>query len=191
MEKMPGYDEAQALTGEFESIEPGGYICKIINAKEEMSKSNKKMLVIAFDIAEGEHKDFYKRRYDELCKQNKDLNTKVKWPNNGVYRQMLEGENATSYLKGLMTSLEESNEKFKWDWDEKKLVGLLFGGIFGKEEYQNQTTGEYKMATKLRFVRTIKAVKEGKFDIPEDKKLPKENNNFNFVQGDSGDDLPF
>lgn len=61
MKKIAGYDESEALTGEFEVLEAGGYICKIINAKVEKSKTNKEMLVIAFDIAEGDHKDYFKR----------------------------------------------------------------------------------------------------------------------------------
>ena len=72
MEKMQGYDEAQALTGEFETLEPGGYICVIKKAKEETSTTGKKMLVIAFDIAEGEHAGFYQRRFDDLVKTNPD-----------------------------------------------------------------------------------------------------------------------
>ena len=30
MKKIDGYDEAEALTGEYEVLEAGGYICKII-----------------------------------------------------------------------------------------------------------------------------------------------------------------
>ena len=37
MEKLKGYDEAQAITGEYEKLNAGGYICKIKSAKEEKS----------------------------------------------------------------------------------------------------------------------------------------------------------
>ena len=47
MKKINGYDEAQALTGEYEVLEAGGYICKIISAKVEKSKTNKEMLVLS------------------------------------------------------------------------------------------------------------------------------------------------
>ena len=53
MEKVQGYEEAQAMTGEYERLNAGGYICKIISAKEEKSKSGKRMLVLALDIVEG------------------------------------------------------------------------------------------------------------------------------------------
>ncbi len=191
MEKMQGYEEAEALTGEYETIEPGGYICRIISAKEEKSSTDKKMLVIAFDIDEGEHKDYYKRRFDEL-KKNSTPDKPAKWP--GVYRQMLEGEKAIGFLKGIMTSLEESNPNFKWNWDESKLKDLRFGGLFGREEYENQITGERKFSTKIRFIRTIKSIKEGKFEIPKDKLLEPRGDSFENVfntTDDGGDGLPF
>ena len=121
MEKIEGYETAQALTGEYERLKSGGYICKIIAAKEEKSKSGNRMLTIALDIAEGEHKGFFMKRWEELRKEINDPNKEVKYPSAGVYHQMLEGnEKAIGFLKGLMTSLEASNPKFKWDWDEKK-----------------------------------------------------------------------
>lgn len=196
MEKLNGYDEAQAITGEYEKLEAGGYICKIINAKEETSKSSgKKMLVLAIDIVEGEHKDFYKKRYDEDMK-TADATNPAKWK--GVYYQMLEGEKAAGFLKGLMTSLETSNLGFKWNWDEKKLIGLKFGGIFGEEEYEKMD-GSIGISTKIKFIRTVEAIKNGKFKIPEIKKLPAKGDSFeNFAKANGldytkteDDDLPF
>lgn len=168
MEKIQGYDEAEALTGEYEVLKPGKYICKIVNAREELSaKSGRKMLVIEFDIADGEHKDFYKRKHQEALASN----TEAKW--SGVYRQMLEGEKAAGFLKGMMTSLSACNPKFKWDWDESKLVGLKFGGLFGREQYKGND-GNLKFATKLRFIRSINGLKDA--EIPADKLLPAEAN---------------
>lgn len=185
MEKINGYDEAQALTGEFETLDAGGYICIIKGAKEEMSSTNKKMLTIAFDIAEGEKAGFYQRKFDE------DTRIDKKWQ--GTYRQMLEGEKAAGYLKGLMTSLEASNSNFKWNWDEKKLIGLKFGGIFGREEYERMD-GSRGFSTKLRFVRSVEKIKNGDFKIPEDKLLFKNDSNMfdaSFAAAADTDDLPF
>lgn len=182
MEKLEGYEEAQALTGEYEVLEAGGYICKIRRANVEKSSTGKRMLVIAFDIAEGEHEGYYQRRYDDLSKTNPN----VKW--GGIYRQMLEGEKATGYFKGMMTSIEKSNPNFKWDWNEEKLEGLKFGGIFGREEYENQVTGERKMTTKIRFIRTVETIKTGKFEIPTDKMLPERGEAFDSI-GTTSDDI--
>lgn len=183
MEKMKGYDEAQALTGEFETLEPGAYICQIKKAKEETSSTGKQMLVLAFDIIEGEKTGFYQRKYDE------DTRIDKKW--SGTYRQMLEGEKATGYLKGLMTSLEASNPNFKWNWDETKLVGLKFGGLFGREEYE-KLDGTRSFTTKLRFIRSVDKIKSGDYKLPEDKLLPKkETNNLWDAAASVDDDLPF
>lgn len=192
MERMVGYEDAQAMNaGERETIEPGGYVCRIISAEERLSKSNKKMLVIYFDIAEGDKADFYKRRFEEDRKANTDPTKEVYW--RGVHRQMLEGDKAVNYLKGLMNTLKESNLGFEWDWDEKKLAGLKFGGLFGREEYEKQD-GSVGMTTRLRFIRTIDFILDGDYEIPADKLLPKTENPFatNTAIGDaSQDELPF
>ncbi len=187
MEKVQGYDEAQAITGEYERLNAGGYICKIISAKEEKSKSGKRMLVLALDIAEGDKKDFFRNRF------NDNSNPDKKWPAGAIYRQMLEGEKAAGFLKGLMTSLEASNDGFKWDWDEKKLANLKCGAIFGEEEYEKMD-GSVGTTTKVKFIRTVKAIQDGNFKVPELKKLPEKGEAFedfvNSVTSDN-DDLPF
>ena len=186
MEKLKGYDEAQAITGEYEKLNAGGYICKIKSAKEEKSKTGKRMLVIALDILEGDKKDFFKKRFDE------DTRTEKKWPAGAIYRQMLEGEKAAGFLKGLITSIEASNEGFKWDWDEKKLANLKCGAIFGEEEYE-KLDGSVGTSTKVKFIRTVKSIEEGNFKIPEIKKLPQKGEAFeDFVNSITSDEeLPF
>lgn len=187
MEKVQGYDEAQAITGEYERLNAGGYICKIISAKEEKSKSGKRMLVLALDIIEGDKKDFFRNRFNENSNPDK------KWPAGAIYRQMLEGEKAAGFLKGLMTSLEASNDGFKWNWDEKKLADLKCGAIFGEEEYKKMD-GSVGTSTKVKFIRTVKAIQDGNFKIPELKKLPEKGEAFeDFVNSVTSDDedLPF
>ena len=123
------------------------------------------MLVLALDIVEGDKKDFFRNRFNDNSSPDK------KWPAGAIYRQMLEGEKAAGFLKGLMTSLEASNDGFKWDWDEKKLVDLKCGAIFGEEEYEKMD-GSVGTTTKVKFIRTIKAIQDCNFKVPELKKLP-------------------
>ena len=187
MEKLQGYEEAKAITGEYEKLEAGGYICKIVSAKEEKSKSGKRMLVLALDILEGDKKDFFRKRFDENTSPEK------KWPAGAIYRQMLEGEKAAGFLKGLMTSLEASNDGFKWNWDEKKLTDLKCGAIFGEEEYEKMD-GSIGTSTKIKFIRTAKAIQDGNYKVPELKKLPQKGEAFeDFVNSVTSDneDLPF
>lgn len=162
MEKTKRYEEAQAFTGDFEVLSLGGKTCRIISAKEEKSKNGNDMLSVEFDIDEGENEDYYKRRFEESTKADK------KW--SGVHRTMLYDNkgNTNKFFKGFIASIEESNKGFKWDWKEAELKGKLFGGVFGREQYEN-SNGELKMTTKLRQVRSIEKIKDA--EIPEDKLL--------------------
>lgn len=188
MNKPQGYDEAQAYTGDFEQLELGGHVCKITGVKLEYTQNtNAEVLVIAFDIAEGKQAGYYQKRYDEAKKGN----TQAKWQ--GIFRQFTQG-NSTPYFKGLIENIEKSNPGYNFmntGFNEQTLVGKLFGGIFGREQYKTQD-GKLKFATKCRSIRTVEAIRNG-VDIPEDKLLETEQNNY--FSPDSydttTDDLPF
>lgn len=158
MKKPEGYDEAQAITGESQSLPAGLYVCIIKGAIEE-EKKGKKLLSIAFDIAEGEYKGFYQQRY------NADKNQDKKWP--GVHRQYTEGK-SVGFFKGMITSIEESNPGFKFDFDEQKLKGKKFGAVMGREQFLT-SDGQKKFATKIFWIRSIEGLKEA--TVPEDKLL--------------------
>ena len=184
MKKPNNYENVQGVTGDFETIRLGGHKCKVISAKEEKSKNGNDMLVIAFDIAEGENKDYFKRRFDEDTREDK------KW--GGVHRLLLEDKegNCNKFFKGFITCIENSNTGFTWNWKEEELKGKLFGGIFGREQYENNN-GEYKFATKIRAIRSIDNIE--KENAPEDKLLaPKKNEEFYPINENiEDDDLPF
>jgi len=183
MRKYEGYEQAEAYTGEYETLEPGGYVCKILKVQAE-EKDYGTLLRIAFDIAEGEHEGYYKRRFESKKQSNPD----AKWP--GMYYQTVRQDDLR-YFKGFMTSLEASNPGFKWNWDEKKLVGKLFGGVFGEEEYE-KTDGSIGTIVKCRFVRSVDAIREGKFKIPEIKRLQNVSApTTDYIAQDIIDELPF
>lgn len=185
MNKPQGFDESVAFTGEFESIAPGGKICVIKSAVVQQTTTGKETLVILFDIADGESKGFYQRKFDEAKKSNAD----AKWQ--GVYRQLTEG-NSLPFFKGLITAIENSNSGFKWDFDESKLKGKLFGGIFGQEEYEKN--GEVKLATKCMQIRSVDVIKKG-VEAPAIKKLANAPYTFSGSIGTApaeySDELPF
>lgn len=159
MRPVEGYNEAQAFTGEGMQLPAGLYVCQIKMAIEEV-REGKRMIAIAYDIAEGEHKGFFQKKYDA------NTDAKKKWP--GIHRQMMEG-GSLPFFKGLMTSIEESNPGYHWNWDENTLKGKKFGAVMGREEFLMQD-GQKKMATKIRFIRSVDALKNA--TIPEDKLLP-------------------
>ncbi|HEY8401126.1 MAG TPA: hypothetical protein VIK89_07690 [Cytophagaceae bacterium] len=185
MKKYENYDKVEAYTGEVERLEPGGYICKILKVQAE-ERDYGTLLRIAFDIAEGDYKDFYRKKFES----KKQSDPEAKWP--GMYYQTVR-EDSLQYFKGFMTSIEESNPGYKWNWDEKTLVGKLFGGVFGEEEYE-ASDGSIKTSVKCRFIRSIDAIKKGNFKIPEVKTLqlkPFANQNIESLLNSSDDDLPF
>lgn len=186
MKSYDNYNTTQAFTGDFETLEPGGYVCKILKATVE-EKDYGQLMRIAFDIAEGEHKDFYRRKFNKA----KEGNSEAKWQ--GMYYQTIK-ESDLKYFKGFMTAIENSNSGYKWDWDEVKLTGKLFGGVFGQEEYEN-SNGEVKLSTKCRFTRSVEQIKKG-VDAPEIKKLASGSSSttksmFALADIDNDDGIPF
>lgn len=162
--KPQGYDEAPAYTGEFMQLPAGLYVCKILGAKQEEFNGHGRF-VMQFDIAEGEHEGFYQKQYN--LEKQANQNAKYK----GVHRQNME-ENGLPFFKGLMTSIERSNQEYHFPWgvqgNEKTLVGKKFGAVMGREQFLTQD-GEKRFATKIFQIRSVDGLKEAK--VPEDKLL--------------------
>lgn len=174
IKKFDGYDDIEIFEGG-KALEVGGYILKIMNAKVE-EYATCSILKVAFDIAEGEFKDHFKERFERDKKQNAN----AKWK--GVFDIFIpkdDGSELDGYtkqaFKRFITSVEKSNNGFKWDWDETKLKGKLFGGIFGREEFKTDK-GEYKFAVKCRWCNSVETIKNGDFKIPDDKLIKRDNN---------------
>ena len=162
--KPKGYDEALAYTGEFAQLPAGLYVCEVLGAKQEEANGRDRF-VMQFDIAEGDQKGFYRKQYDA----EKQVNQNAKYK--GVHRQYMD-ENGLPFFKGLMTSVERSNQGFHFPWgtkgNEKTLVGKKFGAVMGREEFLTDD-GRKRMATKIVQIRSIDGLKDAR--IPEDKLL--------------------
>lgn len=192
--KPKGYDEAQTY-GDKQILKPGGYILIIKKAEPHQDKNGNPMLKISYDIAEGEFQGFYAKAYKANTRQDK------KW--SGVSYQGIEGSDITlSIFKGFITSIEESNQGYKWNWDEETLTGKYIGGIFGREQYEKD--GKLNFSTKLFSWRSVATIRKG-IEIPADKLLKSQNNSNtsympdvyksqpqpNFQDVTDDDDLPF
>lgn len=162
--KPQGYDEAPAYTGEFATLPAGLYVCEILGVKQEEYNGHSRF-VMQFDIAEGDQKGFYQKQYNA----EKQMNQAAKYK--GVHRQNME-EQGLPFFKGLMTSVERSNQGFHFPWgtqgNEKTLVGKRFGAVMGREEFMTPDN-QKRMATKIVQIRSIDGLKDAK--IPEDKLL--------------------
>lgn len=147
--KPNDWGEAPAIIGGARTLPAGNYKCKIVLVEKSTSKNGNDMLKIFFDIDEGDYAGIYMDRY----LNNKKSNEEAKYPNAGVYYQLL-GEGQTGRLKGLVQCLEMSNPAFKWNWDEQAMNGCSFAGQFREEEYFNQN-GELRTSVKLVYIHPL------------------------------------
>ena len=162
MIKKTGNFENTNGYGDFETLQPGGYKCIIKKVECSETTNGKQYLKVSYDIAEGEHKDFYKNKY---------LNDQR--------------------FKGFTTALEESNSGYVFDWDENKLQNKKVGLVMREEEFETQM-GEIKTAVKPLYAMSYDKVEEAKIPnikkLPE--KGDSFESNFSNIPDDS-EDLPF
>lgn len=194
MKKFNGYEETQAYT-EVSKLPVGGYVLKIMDASvKEYSWGS--VLIISFDVAEGEYKGFYAANYKAQNGEDK------KWK--GTYRLNIpsdDGTDSDTYkkrrFKTVINAIEDSNAGFHWAWDETKLKGKTIGGIFNNKEYEyNGNHGFYTNCYSLVDAETIRS---GKFKIPDDTMLKERNGNSKVTPANDGfmnipegeEDLPF
>lgn len=185
MEKPAGYDEAQSF-GEFETLPAGGYKCLIKKVVCEKTQAGKQYLKIGFDIAEGEHKGFYQKKFDNDTRSPEER----KW--GGIWTVFTEGYNpgtTNPKFKGLITSVEASNNGFKFNFNEQELVNKKVGLVFREEEFEGQD-GQVHTSVKPFFALSYDKAEEAK--IPKPKILAEKGEAFeDFTTTSSNDDLPF
>lgn len=162
MRQPSNYDTTQAADGSGGAkLTVGGKICIITGAYESVAKkSGMPMLVIEFDICEGAEKNYYK-----------DLQEKFGGDWRGVYRQPTQDVdgNCSPFFKGMITAIEASNDRYKFDFNERTLIGKRFGGVFAEEEYISRSDGEVKTSVKLANIRSVESIRKGEFKVPAKK----------------------
>lgn len=159
MKKISGYDKIQE-SGSFKKLSVGGYVVKILNATDV---PDKEYLRLSFDIAEGPNKGFFAEEYKNDTREDK------KWPNAGTFVRSYK-EKALPMMKGFTTAVEKSNKNYTWNFDESTLKGKLVGLVIGEEEFIN-SSGKMRTRTYVNAVRSVDIIREGKFEVPELKKL--------------------
>ena len=159
MKKISGYDKIQE-SGSFKKLPVGGYVVKILSA---IDVPEKEYLRISFDIAEGPNKGFFAEEYKNNTREDK------KWPSAGTFVRSYK-EKALPMMKGFTTAVEKSNKNYTWNFDESTLKGKLVGLVIGEEEFVN-SSGKMRTRTYVNAVRSVDVIREGKFEVPELKKL--------------------
>lgn len=200
LKKPSNYDEIQ-VNEDFTPIEIGGHKGIIKKVEEYTSPvSGNTSLKVEVDTDKTDKQpNYFQEQYDNNTNMNK------KWSTGATkYVSLKEDENCIKMLKAFITSVENSNNGFAFDWekDVNQLVGKKVGLIFGLEEYEDQE-GKLKTARKVTQFRSIDKVDNAK--IPKVKLLDgtyieyekyQENKNNPFKDfGDtvevSSDELPF
>lgn len=192
MKKPNNYDKAQEYVPG-KKLPAGAYVCKILNVEEQTNDYGKK-LILAFDIVEGEFKDFYKENYNNQQSEDK------KWKGN--YRLSVPDEDAAEddwslrLFKTAINRFEESNKGFHWDWDEQKLKGLKIGILIRDKEYDYN--GRQGFWSEPFATATVDEVKSGKIKTPETKYLDNSTQNeavqtefTDLPDNADGDSIPF
>lgn len=190
--KPKDYDNV--IVGERKILPAGGYVCKILKAEETESKAGKPMIKVAFDIAEGEFKGYFRDMFDSW-KAGSDDPQSVKWPFTGTKWILLynnEGETNRDF-KSFCTALEDSGtDVWKKDaFDAQGLKDAQLGIIFRREEHEYMNTRSWR--TVPWGFRSVKSIQEGAFNVPEDKPLPQTVGSYEITDSFSAaeDDIPF
>ena len=155
IKKPSNYDEVQ-VNLDFERLELGGHKGIIKNVSEYTSQiSGNTSLKVEVDTdSTDKQPGYFQKQYDNDTRSDK------KWSTGATkYVSLKEDENCVKMLKSFITSVENSNPGFTYDWnkDVDQLKGKKVGLVFGLEEYQNQE-GKLKTATKLNQFRSLDKV---------------------------------
>lgn len=175
MRKPDGFDNVEAIgNSEYKRLPAGGYVARITAVEDNPDKN---FLRIDFDICEGEYMG-----YGANCMERNGF-TPLR-----MYRSY--SDKAAGMFKGFIQNIEASNSNYHWEWKEQTLVGRLIGIVLGEEEYKKQ---DGSVGTRFNARdRSVAAIRDGKFKVPEKKCLPVEQNTSAFTAlDDSTDDLPF
>ena len=170
----------------------GGYVAKIMNAEvKEYTWGD--VLVVSFDIAEGEYKDFFANQYKANTNEDKKWkgNFRINVPQES--NQWFESQKRT--FGNAIACIEESNSGYHWDWNESALKGKMVGVLFRNFEWEmNGNTG---WSTECGMFLSVDDVRNGKFKPMKDRPIKnkaaeKAEMNAGFVEITADDDdLPF
>ena len=163
MKQLNGYANVQAYTDQ-ERLPVGGYILKILDVKYQANDWGD-VILLSFDIEDGEYKGFFKENYNQQTGEDK------KWK--GTYRLRVPKDDGSEQdewtmrrFKTVITAFEDSNSGFHWNWDEQTLKGKTIGALFNNKEYE--FNGRHGFFTNCHSLVSAEKIRSGKFTVPED-----------------------
>ena len=188
------YNETTTYTDSVK-LPAGAYEVRIIRAEERDD-----ILYLLFDIAEGEFRGYFMDKFNaDKAAYPEDAKYK------GIYRMWYESEENDDKrneqnrrrMKTALERIKESNNlniDFSREWDGAKLKDCHVGMIFRDEEYDYM--GYQGFTAKPYSIITLSDLKEGKFKLPEPKRLKgslytSTQPAADFASSPVDDDLPF
>lgn len=192
--------------GNFQTLPKGGYVCRIIKAEEKTDRNGNPQIHIAFDIIEGEYKNYFMDLFNAR-KSRADDPAKISYPFEGqAWISVLDYQNSSkqsSKFKGFCTALEESGNDIWTPKDELILneVAKAEVGIVFQAQEQEYNDKRFWRSVPWGF-RSIETIRGGEFFVPDDKPLETNTNGYSMPQPVSGldgvdsfsaaeDDIPF
>ena len=165
MERIENWETVEAKgMDDFKALPIGAYECVIKDARVNVNEeTGKKTFKVSVDIAKGEYQDYFLKRYTN------NTNADKKWDNNAVRYLGFEGD-SVAFFKGFITSIENSNVGYKWNWDETTLKGKKICGVFLYEEYEKQD-GSKAVKVRLSKFRSMDKMQEAKENLSDSVRL--------------------
>lgn len=174
MKKIPDYATTQAAK-EFSRLPAGGYVC-IIKKVEDNSAGQ--YLYVEVDIAEGEYKNYAADTAERAGF----------WPLK-FYRGY--DSKSLKFFKAFIEAVEQTNNRYTWNWDEQSLVNKGIGIVFQEQEYESRKDG--KVRTKLvpyLFI-TATRIREHDYTVPAPKLIDHVTAAPTFEEEEDDGTLPF
>ena len=197
--ELKDWNEVEAVEmGDFQTLPLGGHEIIVKDARLYTSEqSGNTSLKVSIDVNEnGEYKGYFQKKYDD----NTDVNKK--WDNNATKYMSLKKE-SLKFTKGFITTLEKSNNGFKFDTSKgwEQINGLKCAGVFGLREYEKQdgSVGTSVRITQFRSIDKLEEIAipkvellDGSFVNYEDYQKPQNNQNSVKIEDSTlNEELPF
>ena len=162
---LPTYNRKNRRQG-LVQLPKGPYVIRILHVEVKTTKKQTRQLKVFFDINEGEYRDHYKAMYDRNANEDK------KWPNDGIFRLTVPYPGCPDFMvanwDSFFSDLEDSNNGYVFDGNEKDLKGKLIGAKMHIEE--SEWNGKIYSHTRMMWTCTADAVRQGKAGpLPYDK----------------------
>jgi hypothetical protein len=182
MDKPKGYDDLKVgQRSENQALPITAYVCKILNAKDDVTLGGDNVLDVMFDIAEGEYTNFFAKKFQKTkeLKEAGQIESTPKWsgkirlfcPMNSDFESTDPARKSNykkraSVVKGFFTSVEQSNAGYVYNFTDTKyatLQGKYVGIVFNEDNYKGYSFPKAVLAVSSDVARKMQ---EGELALP-------------------------